>query len=131
MSRKTILHIEFFSLLTMSIVLGAWLPLSFQYMNGGPLILLALLTVFIVAVVVFDAYRVLQRLSPNRSQSKKGILLRLIGTIFVATVTGMTFTLGFENWMRGDAIFWAQLVSTVGLLFLAIMASRKMMTMFA
>jgi hypothetical protein len=130
MSRKAILHIEFFSLLITSIVLGAWLPLSFKWISGTP-ILWAFLSVFIVALLLFDAYRVLQRLSLSPAKSKKGALVRLIGIIFLAGVTGMTFMLGFESWWRGDVIFWGQLLSMMGLLFLALMASRKMMTMFA
>jgi len=118
MSRKTILGIEFFSLLTMSTVLGAWLRLLLQWMNGGEPILWAWLTAVLVAVIGFDAYRVLTKLSPGPGQSKIGILVRLIGIIFVASVTGLTLTDGIGNLLRGNGIFWAQLMSSVGLLFL-------------
>jgi hypothetical protein len=69
------------------------------------------LTVFFVAAVVFDAHRTLKGLSPNSSQPKKGVLIRLIGTVFVAAVAGINITQGFESWLRDDAIFWPQLAS--------------------
>jgi hypothetical protein len=112
MSRRTILHIEFLNLLTTSILLGASLFLSFQkWVNGSVPLLWAGLTVFFVAAVVFDAHRTLKGLSPNSSQPKKGVLIRLIGTVFVAAVAGINITQGFESWLRDDAIFWPQLAS--------------------
>jgi hypothetical protein len=132
MSRKAILRIEVLTCLTTSILFGVWLILSVQqWIKGDFTIMWAFLTLIFAAAIIFDAQRITKRLSLDVSKPRKGMLVRLTGTIFVSVATGVTFMQGFENWMRGNEIFWAQLVSTLGLLYLAIFAWQMIMTKYS
>jgi hypothetical protein len=132
MSRKAILRIEVLSCLTTSILLGVWLILSVQqWMKGNFTILWALLTVIFAAAIIFDAHRISKRLSFDVGQPRTGMLVRLIGTIFVSVVVGVTLMQGFANWLLGNQIFWAQVVSTLGLLLLAIIAWQKILIKYS
>jgi hypothetical protein len=129
MSPNAVLRIEFFSFAITSILLGAWVVLSFnQWRNGDLTIVWGFLTVILAAALVFDVHRLSKRHSRNAGQSRKGMLARLIGIVLVCVATGMTFMLGVENWSRGDPVFWAQLVGALALLILAAVAGRKVLT---
>ena len=132
MSRKTILYVEFISCMTGAVLFGVWLSLSaWRWMKGDLTMLWAFLTLIFAALIVFDAYSILKRLSLRPSRARTGMLVRLIGIIFVGMVTGATFMQALGSWLQGDAIFWGQLVSTAGLLFLTIVVSRMMLTRMA
>ena len=40
--------------------------------------------------------------------SKNIVLAQLVGVVCLSIATGMLFIQGFENWLRGNPLFWTQ-----------------------
>jgi hypothetical protein len=75
MSPKTALRIEFFSVLVLCILFGAWLILSFQqWMNGNLTALWIAGTLFFAGAVAFDTYKIFRNAWPASSESAENKL---------------------------------------------------------
>jgi uncharacterized membrane protein YcfT len=71
MSPKTVVRMEFFSCILLSILFGAWLFWTLQnYLDDDLTIAWIILTVFFAAAVGFDVYKVQQKLSTGPNNSK-------------------------------------------------------------
>jgi hypothetical protein len=55
------------------------------------------------------------------------VLAQLVGVVCLSIATGMLFIQGFENWLRGNPLFWTQVPVVVGFLVVIILYCRRIL----
>jgi hypothetical protein len=59
--------------------------------------------------------------------SKNIVLAQLVGVVCLSIATGMLFIQGFENWLRGNPLFWTQVPVVVVFLVVIIFYCRTIL----
>ena len=70
-----------------------------------------------------------QRFSQRRIQGteRERVLAQLVGIVCPSIATGMLFIQSFENWLRSNPIFWAQVLVIVVFLVVVISFCRRIL----
>ena len=67
------------------------------------------------------------QMSENSMTTKNVALTQLAGIVTYSIVIGMFFIQGFENWQRGNPIYWAQVPVIVAFLVVVISFCRRIL----
>ena len=70
-----------------------------------------------------------QRFSQRRIQGteRERVLAQLVGIVCPSIATGMLFIQGFENWLRGNPLFWTHVPVVVVFLVAIILYCRRIL----